>query len=45
MRTFIKKVETAIAKGDKAVAVDALRSAQPDPIFSTSFFAAAHRSP
>jgi len=30
MRTFIKKVETAIAKGDKAVAVDALRSAQPE---------------
>jgi small subunit ribosomal protein S20 len=30
MRTFIKKVETAIAKGDKAVAVDALRVAQPE---------------
>jgi small subunit ribosomal protein S20 len=30
MRTFIKKVETAIAKGDKAVAVDALRLAQPE---------------
>jgi small subunit ribosomal protein S20 len=30
MRTFIKKVETAIAKGDKAVAVEALREAQPE---------------
>ncbi len=30
MRTFIKKVETAIAGGDKAVAVEALRSAQPE---------------
>ncbi|HEY2131651.1 MAG TPA: 30S ribosomal protein S20 [Acetobacteraceae bacterium] len=30
MRTFIKKVEAAIAGGDKAVAVEALRSAQPE---------------
>jgi small subunit ribosomal protein S20 len=30
MRTFIKKVETAIAGGDKAVAVEALRAAQPE---------------
>jgi small subunit ribosomal protein S20 len=30
MRTFVKKVEAAIASGDKAVAVDALRSAQPE---------------
>lgn len=30
MRTAIKKVETAIAGGDKAVAVEALRAAQPE---------------
>ncbi len=30
MRTFIKKVETAIAAGDKAAAVEALRLAQPE---------------
>jgi small subunit ribosomal protein S20 len=30
MRTFIKKVETAIAGGDKAVAAAALREAQPE---------------
>lgn len=30
MRTFIKKVETAIAGGDKAAAADALRVAQPE---------------
>jgi len=30
MRTFIKNVETAIASGDKAVAVNALRVAQPE---------------
>ena len=30
MRTFIKKVETAIAGGDKAAAVEALRAAQPE---------------
>ena len=30
MRTFIKKVETAIASGDKTVAADALRAAQPE---------------
>jgi small subunit ribosomal protein S20 len=30
MRTFVKKVETAIASGDKAAAVDALRAAQPE---------------
>jgi small subunit ribosomal protein S20 len=30
MRTFIKKVEVAIASGDKASAADALRVAQPE---------------
>jgi small subunit ribosomal protein S20 len=30
MRTFMKKVETAIASGDKAVANEALRAAQPE---------------
>jgi small subunit ribosomal protein S20 len=30
MRTFIKKVEAAIASGDKVSAVDALRVAQPE---------------
>jgi small subunit ribosomal protein S20 len=30
MRTFIKKVETAIASGDKAAAAEALRAAQPE---------------
>lgn len=30
MRTFIKKVEAAITGGDKAVAVEALRVAQPE---------------
>ena len=30
MRTFVKKVETAIASGDKTVAVAALRAAQPE---------------
>ena len=30
MRTFIKKVETAIASGDKSGAADALRAAQPE---------------
>jgi small subunit ribosomal protein S20 len=30
MRTFIKKVEAAITVGDKAVAVEALRAAQPE---------------
>lgn len=30
MRTFIKKVETAIAGGDKTVAAEALRAAQPE---------------
>ena len=30
MRTFIKKVEEAIAKGDKTSAVEALRVAQPE---------------
>ena len=30
MRTFIKKVETAIASGDKEQAVSALRDAQPE---------------
>ena len=30
MRTFVKKVEQAIAGGDKSAAADALRSAQPE---------------
>ena len=30
LRTFVKKVETAIASGDKTVAVEALRAAQPE---------------
>ena len=30
VRTFIKKVETAIASGDKVQAVAALRAAQPE---------------
>jgi small subunit ribosomal protein S20 len=30
MRTFIKKVETAIAGGDKTTAAEALRLAQPE---------------
>lgn len=30
MRTFVKKVETAIASGDKAAAAAALRDAQPE---------------
>lgn len=30
MRTFVKKVEQAIAGGDKAAAAEALRGAQPE---------------
>jgi small subunit ribosomal protein S20 len=30
MRTFVKKVETAIAGGDKEAAANALRAAQPE---------------
>jgi small subunit ribosomal protein S20 len=30
MRTFVRKVEQAIAKGDKAAAQEALRAAQPE---------------
>ena len=30
MRTFVKKVETAIASGDKNAAANALRIAQPE---------------
>jgi small subunit ribosomal protein S20 len=30
MRTFVKKVETAIASGDKAVAAEAFKAAQPE---------------
>lgn len=30
MRTFVKKVEAAIAGGDKAAAATALRAAQPE---------------
>lgn len=30
MRTFIRKVEEALASGDKVVAADALKQAQPE---------------
>ncbi|EGD60044.1 formamidopyrimidine-DNA glycosylase, putative [Novosphingobium nitrogenifigens DSM 19370] len=30
IRTFVKKVETAIAGGDKTIASDALKAAQPE---------------
>jgi small subunit ribosomal protein S20 len=30
MRTFVKKVESAIASGDKSAAAEALRAAQPE---------------
>jgi small subunit ribosomal protein S20 len=30
IRTFLKKVETAIAGGDKSAAADALKEAQPE---------------
>lgn len=30
MRTFIRKVEEAVATGDKAAAADALKQAQPE---------------
>lgn len=30
MRTFIRKVEEAVASGDKAAAADALKQAQPE---------------
>lgn len=30
IRTFVKKVETAIAGGDKSAAADALKAAQPE---------------
>ncbi len=30
IRTFVKKVEAAIAGGDKSVAADALKAAQPE---------------
>ncbi len=30
MRTFVKKVEAAIASGDKGAAAEALRAAQPE---------------
>jgi small subunit ribosomal protein S20 len=30
MRTFIKKVELAVAGGDKSAAAEALRAAQPE---------------
>lgn len=30
IRTFVKKVETAIAGGDKAAAAEALKAAQPE---------------
>jgi small subunit ribosomal protein S20 len=30
MRTFVKKVETALATGDKALAAEAFKAAQPE---------------
>jgi len=30
IRTFVKKVETALAGGDKSAAADALKAAQPE---------------
>jgi small subunit ribosomal protein S20 len=30
MRTFVKKVETALASGDKTAALDAFKAAQPE---------------
>ncbi len=36
MRTFIRKVEEAIAGGDHAVATEALRAAQPEIMRSVS---------
>jgi len=30
IRTFVKKVEAALASGDKATAADALKAAQPE---------------
>ena len=30
LRTFVKKVESALAGGDKAAAADALKAAQPE---------------
>ena len=30
MRTFVKKVETALAAGDKALAAEAFKAAQPE---------------
>ncbi len=36
MRTFIRKVEEAIASGDQAAAAEALRAAQPEIMRSAS---------
>jgi small subunit ribosomal protein S20 len=36
MRTFIRKVEEAIASGDQAAATEALRAAQPEIMRSAS---------
>lgn len=36
IRTFVKKVELAIATGDKAAATEALRNAQPELMRGTS---------
>lgn len=36
MRTFLRKVEEAIASGDKAVAAEALRVAQPEVMTNVS---------
>ena len=36
IRTFVKKVETAIESGDKAAAAEALKAAQPEMMRGTS---------
>jgi len=36
IRTFVKKVETAIDSGDKAAAAEALKAAQPEMMRGTS---------
>lgn len=36
IRTFVKKVETAIESGDKSAAAEALKAAQPEMMRGTS---------
>ena len=36
IRTFVKKVETAIGSGDKAAAAEALKAAQPEMMRGTT---------